>query len=522
MYKLLMVDDERLIADLLYEYLSQKLEGETELYKAYSGRSAVAIMEEIQIDILVTDITMPGISGLELHQKAKEINPSCQIIFLTGYNDFSHIQYALRHESADYILKSESNDVICASIRKAMGELDAALDAERVQLLAKQQWALSMPILHERIIHSLLDGEAYNSAAFTEIEFPLNIENPVLLMMGRIDEGYSMTKNTLYKLKNAVKEYLRPMGDVFSIIEGNDLLWIIQPSLASTGTAKSNLKSKMDMILKLTLQSFNVSMPMVISEDFVAFDMVSHTWHGLKQTIKNLYGLSSGMMLIEHNSKQSNQNGAWLRIRNIIRQINLSTETLQRDKYEKHYAELIKIIDTSEISQAEQIEIAIRIYLAFLSHSNNNGIKQEVVFQDYFSYPKPWEKYNELFGEIADDFFTKQHESAFRNTNQILGDLKRYIQANLGGDTSLGTLAELVHFSPSYLSRLFKQVTNTSLTEYIGRLKYKEAAELLRNSDMKILQIASELGFETQSYFSRFFKKYAGVGPQEYRDMIEG
>jgi len=516
MYKLLMVDDERLIADLLYEYLLQKLEGETELYKAYSGRDAITLMEGTPMDILITDITMPGISGLDLHQRAKEINPNCKIIFLTGYNDFSHIQYALRHESVDYILKSESNETIHRSILKAISELDAALDAERIQLLAKQQWALSMPILHERIIYSLLDGEPFNPQAFEEIEFPLSLKAPVLLMMGRIDEGYALTKNTLFKLKNAVSEYLKQLGEVFSLTWGNDLLWIIQPNESTASIAKSLLKSKMDMILKLTIQSFTVSMSLVISEDFVAFGDISGTCQGLRQTIKNLYGLSSGMMLIERNTP--GQNGAWLRIRNILRQINLSTESLQRDKYELHYAELTKIIATSQISPAEQMEIALRIYLAFLSHSNSNGIRQEIGFADYFTLENPWSRYNELFSKIADDFFTKQHESAFKNTNQILGDLKRYIQANLGGDTSLNTLAELAHFSPSYLSRLFKQVTNTSLTEYIGRLKYEKAVKMLTGSDIKIVQIAAELGFETQSYFSRFFKKYAGVGPQEFRD----
>jgi len=519
-----MVDDERMIADLLYEYLQLKLEGELELYKSYSGRDAIEIMENIPIDILVTDITMPGINGLMLHKRAKELNPRCSVIFISGYNDFGNIQYALRNESVDFILKSESNDVIYNSICKAIATLDQFFIDEQMQVLTRQQWELSIPILQERLMLSVLDGEVFNPFAFTEIEFPLSVTDKLLLMMGRIDEGYSLTKTALYQLKGTVDEFIRQENQVFSVIHHDDILWLVQPCANNATLTKSNIMSAMGTIHDLCLKSFNISMSMVLSEDYIAFEEMSVTWIGLRQTIKNLRGLSSGMLLIEYdNNKPPGVKADWLHIRNILRQINLSIERLQQEKYEKYYAELMYTLrNAPQHSYSEKMEIVLRIYMAFLSHSNNNGINQEIQFEDYFADENHWELYDTLFAKIAEDFFTKQSQTSFKNTNQILGRLKHYIHDNLCGDTSLNKLAEIAHFSPTYLSRLFKQLTNVSLTEYIGRLKYEKAAQLLVDTNMKIIQISTELGFETQSYFSRFFKKYAGVGPQEYRDSMKG
>jgi len=544
MYKLLVVDDECMIADLLYEYLQQKLEDELVLYKAYSGRSAIGIMEEMTIDILITDVTMPGIDGIMLHKKAREINPCCKVIFLTGFSDFGNIQYALRNESVDFILKSESNDVIYGSIRKAINELDQAIHAERMQILVKQQWELTLPILQERLVLSVLDGEGFNRLSFEEVEFPLSLDSQMLLMMGRVDEGYSISRTVLFKLKCTVDEYLRQNSRVFSVIHGYDILWMIQsgkkgecPLCVGKRMFKYNKTAythaltnaqwtlpkkeniNMAAIQDLCLKAFNVSMSFVLSEDLISYEDISVTWHGLKQTIRNLFSLSPGMLLIEHNGHNSSGiKSDWLYIRNILQKISLSIEGLQREKYEKHYAELMRTVQTATINRPEKMEIALRIYMAFLSHSNSNGIHHDIGFVDYLTQDDRWDNYDALFAKIADDFFAKQRSSAFEHTNQILGNLRQYIHANLGGDTSQEKLAEITHFSPSYLSRLFKQVTNMSLTEYIGRLKYEKATKLLVSTDMKIMRIATELGFETQSYFWRFFKKYAGVGPQEYRD----
>ena len=103
------------------------------------------------------------------------------------------------------------------------------------------------------------------------------------------------------------------------------------------------------------------------------------------------------------------------------------------------------------------------------------------------------------------------------DTGDWLLSLRTYIQTHLSEDLSLNQLAEHCHFHPVYLSRVFKEATGETLSEYINHVKQKRAEELLRASDLSVLEISRITGFATDNYFCRWFRKRAGVTPQAYR-----
>lgn len=129
-----------------------------------------------------------------------------------------------------------------------------------------------------------------------------------------------------------------------------------------------------------------------------------------------------------------------------------------------------------------------------------------------------WDEIVGYFIRLAECIFDNRSSESFSNVNRIFGFIRNHVEQHLDGDLSLTRLADLLHFNPSYLSRLFKQVTGKGLNEYIAEMKLKKARELLADKDMKISDIAMALGFETPSYFTRFFRKLTNMSPQEYRD----
>jgi two-component system, response regulator YesN len=124
------------------------------------------------------------------------------------------------------------------------------------------------------------------------------------------------------------------------------------------------------------------------------------------------------------------------------------------------------------------------------------------------------------FKVLAEALFELRSSESFLNVSRVFAFIKSYTEQNLDKELSLTRLADELHFNPSYLSRLFKHVTGKSVSEYIAEIKINKARELLSKSNMKINEIAGSLGFESSSYFTRFFKKYTDLGPQEYRDSI--
>lgn len=100
----------------------------------------------------------------------------------------------------------------------------------------------------------------------------------------------------------------------------------------------------------------------------------------------------------------------------------------------------------------------------------------------------------------------------------VIGQIQSYVQTNLSGDVSLTAIAEKVHFNPSYLSRYYKQMTGQNLLDYIQSKKLEAAVHLMMHTNLKLNEIASRVGFDSQSYFTTFFKKKMGTSPQEYRN----
>ena len=123
MRTLLIVDDELLIADGLCELLARSFSGRLNVLCRYSAAAALQVAQEQPVDILLTDINMPNVSGLELHRSVQALRPSCLVIYLTGYSDFEYARTALDQHAYAYILKGEGDDVVISIVQQALNQL---------------------------------------------------------------------------------------------------------------------------------------------------------------------------------------------------------------------------------------------------------------------------------------------------------------------------------------------------------------------------------------------------------------
>ena len=146
LYRILVVDDEELITDSLAGMLAEAPQYELDVYKAYSGSEALELLNEQQFDIVVSDICMPGISGIGLAQKIREKWPLCHVIFQTGYDDFQYAQQAIRQRVTHYILKSEGDEVLLAAIGECIRRLeeDARKQADLIRVQEENRVYKSM------------------------------------------------------------------------------------------------------------------------------------------------------------------------------------------------------------------------------------------------------------------------------------------------------------------------------------------------------------------------------------------
>lgn len=161
MYRLLIVDDEPNLVEGLYEYLSSVVPEEADILKAYSGQEAWQIMYKFSVDLLIADIQMPGMTGLELINKVEQICHRCSVIFLTGYSNFEWIQKALRHPCCvDYVLKTQGDQVIGEVVLRQLHQIEMMSEGEAVLRRAAVQLEKIKPFLDQKdVIDWLIGGK---------------------------------------------------------------------------------------------------------------------------------------------------------------------------------------------------------------------------------------------------------------------------------------------------------------------------------------------------------------------------
>jgi two-component system response regulator YesN len=164
------------------------------------------------------------------------------------------------------------------------------------------------------------------------------------------------------------------------------------------------------------------------------------------------------------------------------------------------------------------------VSLMFLSYINRYNLTEKAAAEISLNKlikideHQSWEDASDYFRQLAEVLFNMRGDTDKYSAAAAIQQVRQYICEHLNEDLSLARLAEKVYFNPSYLSRLFKQITGTNLTSYINEARLEKARELLKNNDMKIHEIAAAVDYESASYFTQFFKRIQKISPQEYRD----
>ncbi|ULL17103.1 response regulator [Paenibacillus sp. H1-7] len=553
MYHILIVDDEPRIVNMLYEQLLDWRLVELEVYRAYSAPEALSIIESTKIHIVLTDIHMPGITGLELQAKINKLWPRCKVIFLTGYNDFDYIQQAMRNGAFDFILKIEEDDAIIAAVNKALTSLQNEMVLEQYMYRAEQQLQAARPMLQKEYLWSLLQGEMprsqVTSERFQELYFPLTRHAKVMLVAGRIDQwpdGTRPTDKSLlhYALENIAVEYLDSTKHMICSFPTSNFVWFIQPknNKGEIGEAEwracvtfvqgtmSDIQSTYEKLMKLPISLSVSSAPVDWLDVPVQYVKLQQSlWMGL--------GPGDGIIVSEQDSQSLHGGGGAhgmgrikqevvLHLRK-VKQLQTCLESGDKEPFAELYKEITELAHSCLANSDYHpyvIELQHALIAAYLSHINQSELMQ-TLSERMNMEPllgkrcfQSWEEAETYFTKLADLLFSvKGHEQRNR-TGRILTSVNQYIEQHLADNLSLDVLADLVALHPAYLSRLYKQSMGMRLSDYIKTVRLNKAKELLVHTHLKIHEVAVQVGFETSYYFSKVFKKEMLLTPQEYRE----
>jgi two-component system response regulator YesN len=488
MYRLLIVEDQSWTRKSLVQMIDCNLLNLSVVEEAANGIEGYEWIKKGGIHILVTDIRMPGMDGLELARRVREEYPEIKVIILSGHNEFEYAQTALRHNVCDYLLKPVQPKMLNQTILTAIQALSSSMERERnVQRVMLRQ------ILEGTPAHDV-DPEDHYLSSFS------GTWTRMIRMKGKkidqIDSCLLSIQKTLTSRQIKVIPLMVEQG------------WSLFVSSAKPYTNKeiADFLTESDIWSQFPNLHLGIGLPYSTLETLWISELESILALELFKESQPIY-LYDPASLLKFKIDQSTIADLWTALE--------SNQLIQFNHY------LVQWFP----EHLANSEIRYRCFVLIKSLISRKQSEPDI---DYFYLIKTLQTIirnmtyaeQELSQWVKSTFYQAYQmlmSNKDKTTEHIIGWCQTYIMNNLEDDISLTGLAERLHFSPSHLSNLFKQFTGINFIDYVMELKIAKAKKYLEDTTMKISEIAYQLGYEDGRYFSKLFRKMVGLTPSEYK-----
>lgn len=535
MFQFLIVDDEPSVVDTIAHTMPWEELLVDEVFCAYSAREALRIVNQNHIDIVMTDIRMPGIDGLQMIEQITSKSTHAEIILLTGYDEFDYAKKALQLQVADYLLKPVRDEVLIETIGKITNRLKQKWEQISSQQTAMKVLRSHLPLLQEELLENILTGtisEKEWEEKCEVLELPFTTGDEAFMLVLRL-EGKFSTYNTqdLLLMENAIiniaEEILSPAFQLWHCKDPHDFLVVLLKPLDRKAEAIADTVSRLSGHLQKSVHTYlkgNISI--VIAQPGLLPDGLRQPYQMAVQTMRRYVGKDSGLVL----STQQKEGQAPLLSANILHEPPSLMHLFEAGQWDAVCDKLSHFFAELEQKQIDSPDLLAELYhtltAACYRYAHLNGTTLQQLLQG-FGEQDELPSLNRLmtlssFKQWAYDlceFLLRENQQEIKNDRRLLIEkLQEYIHFHLQEDVSLQTLADYVHLHPVYLSKIFKMETGEGLKEYLFRVRMDKAVQLLKHSDTKIYKITEKIGYMNTTYFIKVFKKHFGMTPQEYRD----
>lgn len=543
MIKLLIVDDKPFTREGLRECFDWGKYGIEIVGEADDGKTALAEIEKNRPDIVLTDVRMPEMDGLQMSSVIREKYGDMKIIVMSAYSEFEYVKSSIRLDAADYILKpvnlKKLEEVVSKVVRSIGEEREKSGQFSRISTKLLQ----SLPVLREKFLRTLVsDGvksreEIDGRIAFLELDMPRDDRYRVVLLSvddkAAVLENASETDRQLisYGVANIVNELINSMlkGIVFENRTG-EYACILHYSARSEGEIKANEEKESLLIGR-------------IKESIADCLSISVT--------VGIGGAADGLSGIPDSYAQACESASqrlFLGKSRIIRSGPQKRDPAQSAPFNFSYARKVTdlmLMDTdgtrlgaavdgffAELERHRRADMRFclnicyqLILMAFrqLSESDirvyDRSFDEEKIREDLFrleTLGEMKEFIKKFFIKINSDVSKKRLSKSQRKVEKI----KSIVQNRFTENINVAEIAEEVSLSVPYLCMVFKQETGETINDYITRLRVRKAKELLKNPDIKLCDICNEIGYSDPGYFSKIFRRSTNLSPSEYRRNV--
>lgn len=533
-YKIVLVEDEKTVRDAIcgiiaWDSLGFELAGE-----AGNGQEALDIIEAAEPDVIITDICMPFLDGLELARRAALISPTSRVVIITGFDEFDYAQKAVKLNVYDFILKPVTASEFSETLLKIKQELDREF-VERTNLeRLKEQYAESLGVLRNRFFLNLFMGNLDRMDIQTSIErLSLDIISDryiaAILRLDNISEvahsfGEDNKPLASFAVLNIMQDILEKYDQAVIV---NDKDYQYSVLFIQKRWDDKDFKTHVLRIVDEIIISLKKYMNMVISagigDECDALDKVRYSYNDAATALEYRVLIGCGKAIVKSDVERRSS----FVYQNIQDKLTRFANTLKIGTKQEILEDLDLFFSVIQhentglsVFRTSLMELSVTIIKAY---SHLNALGDENIQTDFQLLYKVLEM--EDLSEIQQyfrDACMKLYDQIMRERQDewtILAEKAMlFIKDNYQNkNLNVQMVCDHLHLSASYFSRVFKNGTGDKFVDCLTALRIDRAKELLRNTALKSYEIADMVGYQDPHYFSHIFKKKTGATPREYR-----
>lgn len=527
MKQVMIVDDEILVRVGIKSIVNWEENGYRIVGDASNGKEALEKIPSLKPDIILTDLYMNEVDGFELIKYCASNFPNIKLIVLSNYNDFENVKKAMKLGAVDYIFKLTAKP---EEIIKIMNEIKLCSDnegAELDEIIVENQSVLKTKLIKTAVGQKYTDAnEILNQSMYLKTK--CDFSKPYIMLYISIDD-FNVNSSTdkiheiealKYSIENVIAEAIKNrQAEVFNYKAG-DLILISNLEDKSYDAIAIEMESYFQTIVEYIKRYIGNSASGALSREFSGVNQLKTAVGECISIIKQRFWREGGTLFTK-NEEQNNIlcmhintddfydlliQGSFTKAADYL--TDFFDKAASCTSYDEKKIRMMIMSLYNKLMEAEEIYI-----IDELKNDDHNHVFLFDAITKYDLLVSIKGKFLEYFDEFVS--YCSMRNCVKKRAD--IADIKIYVRNNLASDLNVSTIAGRIHMSENYFSHTFKKETGTSFIDFVNKERILKACELLKSSNMKINEIAMEVGITNSNYFSVLFKKIIGKSPMEYR-----
>lgn len=493
MFKILVADDEPTGLNHVCMILRKKCPQYDIVATAENGVQALRLVREMQPDVLITDIKMPVMDGIQLINAVKKDFPDILSVIVSGYSDFEYAQSAIKSGVCDYLLKP----LVPADMQNLMVRLEEKLE--------KQYYSK-----RNEILRALCNGQEPDDKSQLTKYFPAGHYHAAIFRQNGLPRRF---------LKSNGVEIFSTEDEQFFVYgrDEKESLYLYPAKLLLGG----NFTGIAERIFEKEQQKGTYVTGVVCSRAFT-LEKLPEIAGRLYRKLDESIVIGESHLVNDTEKKDRSETG---QDKKQLEHIEYLIRYKESSKLLKEIHSLFTVWKEERSSQL-RVEADIKYMFRMLQNAYLNGRdlpETDFLIDDVFYNVQTMEELEESIKELVRQYIPEAESENLGNREQLFASILTYLNTHISEAVSLGDVCRKFGVSQTSLSRMFRTYKETSFSNYLTEIRIERAKEIMKNApDSYVKDIAERCGYGDQFYFSRIFRSVTGVCPKEYMEKVCG